>query len=50
MKRYSREAILQDKRFSQYQSDFLKVLLHKPYYSLAEAKKIAEAFFNTKKE
>lgn len=50
MKRYPREVILRDKRFAKYQQDFLKVILSKPYYSIAEAQKKAEAFFNTEKE
>lgn len=44
-KQYTREALLADKRFSQYQKDFLGVILSKPYYTLAEAIKVVEAFF-----
>lgn len=44
-KKYTREALLADKRFSQYQKDFLGVILSKPYYTLAEATKVVEAFF-----
>ena len=43
-KKYTREALLADKRFSQYQKDFLGVM-SKPYYTLAEATKVVEAFF-----
>lgn len=50
MKRYSREAILKDKRFSGYQRDFLKVILKKEFYTIAEAKKAASAFFEKKGE
>lgn len=46
--KYTREVILADKEFEGYQKDFLSVLLPKPEYTLAEAKKIAEAFFNEK--
>lgn len=49
-KKYTREAILASKEFAGYQQDFLKVLLVKPEYTLAEAKKIAEAFFTKEKK
>lgn len=48
MKRYSREAILRDKRFLNYQKDFLKVILVKEQYTIAEAQKAALAFFKKK--
>lgn len=48
MKRYSREAILQDKRFANYQPDFLKAILTKETYTIAEAQKVALAFFKKK--
>ena len=44
-KKYTREALLADKRFCQYQKDFLGVILSKPYYTMAEAVKAVEAFF-----
>lgn len=44
-KKYTREALLKSKRFSQYQKDFLSVILNKPEYTLAEATKQAKAFF-----
>lgn len=47
-KKYTKETILKDERFSKYQQDFLRVILTKDYYTIAEAKKIAEAFFNAK--
>lgn len=54
-KQFPRRALLADSRFQEYQPDFLAVILDKPFYSLAEAQKIAEAFFiqtnpNKKKE
>ena len=42
-KKYTKETILKDDRFSKYQQDFLRVILTKDYYTIAEAKKIAEA-------
>lgn len=47
-KKFSTEIILKDRRFSKYQRDFLKILLPKDSYTIAEAKKIAEAFFYAK--
>jgi hypothetical protein len=44
-KKYTREAILKDKRFSIYQRDFLEVVLNKPYYTLPEAIRVVKAFF-----
>lgn len=44
-KKFTREALLKDKRFSKYQRDFLGVVLNKPEYTLAEATKVVEAFF-----
>ena len=44
-KKYRREVILKDRRFQKYQKDFLKVVLHKPEYTIAEAVKTAKAFF-----
>lgn len=44
-KKYKTEVILKSKKFAGYQKDFLKVLLTKDEYTIAEAQKIAEAFF-----
>lgn len=44
-KRFKTEDILKSKKFAGYQKDFLKALLTKKEYSLAEAKKIADAYF-----
>lgn len=43
--KYKREVLLRDPRFAKYQQDFLRVVLSKPYYTLAEAQKIVKAFF-----
>ena len=50
MKKYRREALLKDRRFQNYQQDFLKVLFKKEFYTIAEAKKIAAAFFEHKEK
>lgn len=47
-KKYKREAILKDSRFSQYQKDFLGVVLSKPEYTIAEAERAVKAFFKEK--
>jgi len=44
-KKYTREALLHDKRFSGCQRDFLSVVLSRPEYTIAEAEKAVEAFF-----
>lgn len=44
-KKYTREALLQDKRFSQYQQDFLRAVLTKETYTWPEAVKAVKAFF-----
>ena len=44
-KKYTREALLKSKLFSQYQRDFLAVVLRKPEYTLAEAQRTVKAFF-----
>ncbi len=50
-KKYTREVLLADPRFSGYQKDFLGVVLSKPFYTLGEAKREAEKFFGkTEKE
>ncbi len=47
-KRYTVQALLSSARFSKYQQDFLKAILQKPDYTLAEAEKTVQAFFKTK--
>lgn len=49
-KKYTREALLQDKRFKEYQQDFLRAILKKPYYTLAQAEKSVRAFFEKESE
>ena len=44
-KKYNREALLRHPEFRKYQRDFLAVVLHKPTYTLAEARKEVSAFF-----
>lgn len=44
-KKYTREALLKDRRFSQYQQDFLRAVLTKEEYTIAEAVKTVKAFF-----
>ena len=44
-KKYRREVLLRDPRFAQYQQDFLRVVLHKPEYTIAEAERAVKAFF-----
>lgn len=44
-KKFSREALLRLPEFQQYQRDFLAVVLNKPTYTLAEARKKVSAFF-----
>lgn len=43
--KYRREVLLKDPRFAKYQPDFLRVILYKPYYTLAEAQKAVKAVF-----
>lgn len=47
-KKFKREVLLKDPRFSQYQKDFLGVVLSKPDYTIAEAVKAVKAFFKDK--
>lgn len=44
-KKYTREALLKSRLFADYQQDFLKALLQKDFYTLAEAKRIIKAFY-----
>lgn len=47
-KKFKREVLLKDPRFSGYQKDFLGVVLYKSEYTIAEAVKTVKAFFNDK--
>lgn len=49
-KKYTREAILASDLFKGYQKDFVSILLVKPEYTLAEAKKIVFAYFEKKEK
>ena len=49
-KKYTREAILASDLFKDYQRDFVSILLVKPEYTLAEAKRIVSAFFEKKEK
>ena len=42
---YSREVLLKDPRFAGYQPDFLAVVLHKPFYTIAEAEAAVKEFW-----
>lgn len=44
-KKYRVEAILKSKEFEEIQKDFLRALLPKEEYTLAEVRKIIEAYF-----
>lgn len=44
-KKFTREVILRAPQFAKYQPDFLGVILDRPEYTIAEARKIAEAYF-----
>lgn len=46
--KFSREAILADKRFHKYQKDFLRAVLKEPEYTIAQAEKAVRAFFMEK--
>ena len=47
-KKFKREVLLKDPRFSKYQQDFLSVVLLKDEYTWAEAVKAVKAFFKDK--
>lgn len=47
-KKYPRESLVKSQRYSQYQKDFLAVVLSKKEYTLAEADKAVKAFFEKK--
>ena len=49
-KRYTREALLESKAFSQYQRDFLAALLTEESYTLEEARGIVDGFFGPEKK
>lgn len=42
---YTREALLKDPRFAQYQPDFLAAVLSRPYYTLTEAQAAVKEFW-----
>ena len=46
--KYKTEALLKSKRFANYQQDFARALLPDPEYTLEEAKKILNQFFDKK--
>lgn len=46
---FSREALLKSKRFSHVQQDFLKAILTKDSYTIAEAEKAVSDFFGGEK-
>lgn len=48
-KKFKREVLLTDPRFSKYQQDFLGVVLRKDEYTWAEAVKAVKAFFREDK-
>lgn len=48
MTKYTREVLLKSKEFAKYQSDFLKAILPKEEYTLAEARRIVKKFFEEK--
>lgn len=47
-KKFKREVLLRDPRFSCYQKDFLGVILKNPEYTIKEAQEAVEAFFGRK--
>lgn len=44
-KKYTREALMKDPRFTGFQRDFLAAVLNKSEYTIAEAEKLVKAFF-----
>ena len=48
--KFTREALLKDPRFSEYQRDFLGVVLWKDESTLAEAEKTVKAFFKKERD
>lgn len=44
-KRYTREALMRDARFSGIQRDFLRVVLKEPFYTIKEAEEAVSIFF-----
>lgn len=49
-KKYTREVLLRDRRFARYQPDFLRTVLNKPEYTLAEAEKAVRTFFGKERD
>lgn len=50
MKKFKREVLWQAKEFGKYQPDFLRALLHKEEYTLAEARRILKNFYDEKED
>lgn len=48
MTKFKREVLLKSKEFAKYQPDFLKAILSKDEYTLAEARRIVKKFFDEK--
>lgn len=48
MMKYKREVLLKAKEFGKFQPDFLKAILPKEEYTLAEARRIVKKFFDEK--
>lgn len=48
--KFPREALLNSKRFSGYQRDFLAAVLKKPEYTIKEAEKAVHDFFGKEGE
>lgn len=47
-KKYTRQALLESRRFACYQQDFLSAVLKKDEYTIAEAERAVAAFFMQK--
>ncbi len=46
--RYTREALISSKLFSIYQQDFLRAILTKETYTIAEARKALKKYYESK--
>lgn len=46
--RYTREALISSKLFSAYQQDFLRAILTKETYTIAEARKALQKYYEPK--
>ena len=49
-KKFKRESLLKSPEFAKYQKDFLSVILSRPEYTLAEARKIIKEFFEKERD